>query len=557
MFAEDVQEDLNRKVCLECNRQFTGVVTACPHDGTLLITVACDPLIGTVLADNYEIISVIGHGGMGVVYKARHTLMDRVVAIKMLQAQLISDSISVKRFQQEGKATSRISHPHVITVYHFGISPSGQPFIVMDYLQGVPLAHVIKEEGHVGVERTIRIMSQACDALEHAHRQGVIHRDLKPSNIVLIRYDDEKDFVKVVDFGVAMLMVGGQDNQRLTQAGEVCGSPVYMSPEQCQGLELDRRSDIYSMGIVLYETLTGRLPFLGKTMVETMTKHIGENPPTFAEIRPDLYIPERLESVVFRCLQKDRNERHQTMEDLKKDLELSIPRPAKSQVLRSTIEIPQAVDKASAILKGFSFKHWLVIASVMTGGLVAAFNLFMHMISPVVHPPVKTQKPASPVVAPPQTENAPALTPIGAVAPVSTTKASNFIKSGAGTQASLIHKPNTTIQTVQTVLPSRRGNTSRPHQIITKRQLDANRNATSIPARKHAYSTFSPPEIVESTQMKSLTTEPKKRNKLKAPRTQKVAKQVDTVSSELSMSVRKAKRDPWDTLWDLKKRKDH
>ncbi|HEY9715465.1 MAG TPA: serine/threonine-protein kinase, partial [Chroococcales cyanobacterium] len=295
MYAEHTHDELNQKVCLECNRQFTGIAVACPHDGTLLVNVVQDPLIGTTLAGNYEIMEVIGHGGMGVVYKARHALMDRIVAIKMLQANLISDSMSVKRFQQESKAASRISHPHVITVYDFGISPQGQPYIVMDFLQGLSLADVIKNEGQVSVERTIKILSQACDALDHAHKQGVVHRDLKPTNVVLINYDDDQDFVKVVDFGVAKLMEqSGAEGQRLTQAGEVCGSPVYMSPEQCTGLELDARSDIYSMGIVIYETLTGKLPLLGKTMVETMSKHISEMPLAFNQARPDLYIPERL-----------------------------------------------------------------------------------------------------------------------------------------------------------------------------------------------------------------------------------------------------------------------
>lgn len=361
----------NEKVCLECNRQFTGIVAACPHDGTLLVSVVQDPLLGTTLAGNYEIQEVIGHGGMGVVYKARHALMDRIVAIKMLQAQLISDSMSVKRFQQESQSASRISHPNVITVYDFGISPSGQPFIVMDYLQGISLADVIKEEGQIGVERAIKILSQACDALDHAHKQGVLHRDVKPTNFVLINYDEEKDFVKVVDFGVAKLMNATPEGQRLTQAGEVCGSPVYMSPEQCTGGELDQRSDIYSMGIVIYETLTGKLPILGKTMVDTMSKHISEMPPSFAQARPDLYIPERLEQVVFRALAKDPNDRHQTMDELRIELEHAIPRPGKSQVLRSTPSDQRSpTELISNVVKGLPMKVWAAaLAVVVVSGI--------------------------------------------------------------------------------------------------------------------------------------------------------------------------------------------
>ena len=336
MVAEYLSDELNKKVCLECQRQFTGIVAACPHDGTQLVTLARDPMIGTCLMGKYDIIDVIGHGGMGVVYKGRQVLMERVVAIKMLQSQHIADSMSVKRFHQEGKASSKFNHPNIITVYDFGVTPtSGQPFIVMDYLMGIALSDLIKNEGQLGVERSIKILTQTTEALDHAHRMGVIHRDLKPSNIMLIDYEDETDFVKVVDFGVAKLITAGGEQQKLTQMGEVCGSPVYMSPEQVQGLELDNRSDIYSMGIVIYETLTGRLPILGKTMVETMSKHITEMPPRFSEIRPDLYIPERLEAVIFKAMAKSPDDRHQTMAELSRDLETAIPKAGKSQVLRT------------------------------------------------------------------------------------------------------------------------------------------------------------------------------------------------------------------------------
>jgi serine/threonine-protein kinase len=329
--------EITQKVCLECNRQFTGIVAACPHDGTLLVKLQQDSLIGTILDNSYEVISIIGHGGMGVVYKARHTLMDRIVAIKMLKSTLISDSMSVKRFQQEVKASARIDHPHAITVYNFGISPEGLPYIVMDFLQGSSLAEVIKAEGHIEVDRGVKIITQACEALAHAHKQGVVHRDLKPSNIVLTEYDEDPDFVKVVDFGVAKLMGGSADNaQRLTQTGEVCGSPVYMSPEQCMGQELDLRSDIYSMGILIYETLTGKLPLIGRTMVDTMSKHVSEMPPTFSKIRPDLYIPERIEQVVMKAMAKDPADRHQNMDELREDLENAIPKPGRSSALRHT-----------------------------------------------------------------------------------------------------------------------------------------------------------------------------------------------------------------------------
>ncbi len=394
MHAGNLHDGLDQKICLECNRQFTGVVKACPHDGAALVALARDPMIGTCLMGKYDIIDVIGHGGMGVVYKGRQVLMERTVAIKMLQSQHIADSQSVQRFLREGKASCRMNHPHVITVYDFGITPqSGQPFIVMDYLQGISLADPIKQDGQVSVERSIKILTQATDALDHAHRAGVIHRDLKPSNIMLIEYEDEKDFVKIVDFGVAQLIGAGGEQQRLTQMGEVCGSPVYMSPEQCQGLELDVRSDIYSMGIVIYETLTGRLPLIGKTMVETMSKHITDMPPRFTEIRPDLYIPERLEAVIWKAMAKDPANRHQSMAELCRDLDTAIPKPGKSQVLRTDFpSMPGEGEekkerKVSPLVLGAVAA--LVLAVVGVGGFMM-LGKKDTAVTPTVKPPVNT-----------------------------------------------------------------------------------------------------------------------------------------------------------------------
>jgi len=430
VFAEHLH-DIDRKVCLECNRQFTGIVAACPHDGANLVPLARDPMVGTCLMGKYDIIDVIGHGGMGVVYKGRQVLMDRTVAIKMLQSQHIADSMSVKRFHQEGKAASKMNHPHVITVYDFGVTPtSGQPFIVMDYLLGTDLSQIIKEEGQLGVERSLKILAQSTDALDHAHRMGVIHRDLKPSNIMLIDYEDEKDYVKVVDFGVAKLISAGGEQQRLTQMGEVCGSPVYMSPEQCQGLELDSRSDIYSMGIVIYETLTGRLPILGKTMVETMSKHITEPPPRFTEVRPDLYIPERLEAVVFKALSKNREDRHQSMAELTRDLDTAIPRAGKSQVLRTDFPtMPQSEgDKPKSPFAKFTPFHWVAIASALLLTVGIAIKMVMDgskkPTPQAIVAPVKVVEPSAVVPPVNNLSTSPATTPANAATASITSTAS-------------------------------------------------------------------------------------------------------------------------------------
>ena len=429
MVQEHLHEDLDRKECLECHREFTGIVAACPHDNSMLVPLGQrDPLIGTKLAGKYEILSLLGTGGMGVVYKGRQDIMDRIVAIKMLQSHFLNDSANVKRFQQEGRATCKLNHPHIITVYDFGISQqSGQPFIVMDYLQGVPLSDVIKQEGQVSVDRAVKIFIQAAEALGHAHKQGVVHRDLKPSNIVLINYDGDKDFVKVVDFGVAQLMedTSGEGRQRLTQMGEVCGSPVYMSPEQCQGVHLDSRSDIYSMGVVMFETLTNRLPLLGKTMVETMRRHIEETPPPFSKVRPDLYIPERVEQVILKAMAKSPDDRFQSMEQLAKELELAIPKPGRSQVLRTTpLETEETKESISSdlgkVFMGMTTTHLAiaVVSVLVLAGLVGGV-IFMLMKSPDTGG--DTTKPA-PTISPEEKspEQKPAATsPAATVAPAS------------------------------------------------------------------------------------------------------------------------------------------
>lgn len=485
MVSEEIQGRVTRKVCLACSKEFTGVVTACPHDGTILIPLQQDQLIGTKLADRYQILSVIGHGGMGVVYKARHELMEREVAIKILKADLITDSMSVKRFQQEARAACKLKHPNVITLFDFGVSPAtGQPYLVMDYLKGISLADVIKKDGHIGVDRTVRIFLQACRALEHAHNQGVIHRDLKPGNIMLTETDDEKDFVKVVDFGVAKLIGPGaeEEAQRLTQTGEVCGSPVYMSPEQCMGQTLDPRSDIYSMGVVIYETLTGKLPILGKTMVDTMSKHISEMAPSFNTVRPDLYIPERVEGVVFKALAKDPGERQQSMAELERELEWAVPKPGKSDALRRSIQpgtdfkLPprSTVTAQSQEIKvpiptkapaKAEKKPVGVIVAIVVAALVAAGGGIALML-------MNRPEPAPPAVAP-----APATTPPAATtpAPAATTAPGTATVPASTTAPGTTTVPSATRAPAATTMP-----VTPPQRPSTKPAASPSRTTSSI-----------------------------------------------------------------------------
>lgn len=285
---------------------------------------ALDLLVGQLLGGRYYVLSVLGYGGMSVVYKSKDRSTQKILAIKTLRMQGLSDELTVKRFQREAKTLTYLHHPNIVQIYDYGTTRLGQPFFVMDYYTGIDLAHVLIERQQLDVDRFGRIFFQVIDAIDHAHSKTLIHRDLKPGNIMLIDNRESREFIKVVDFGIAKFE---EEAQRLTRMGEVWGSPIYMSPEQCMGAPIDARSDVYSLGIVMYEALMGRVPFWGKNYVETMKMQIGEPPPPFKEIRPDLQIAAKLEAVIMKAIQKEPDKRYQTIADLRKDLEKALGAP--------------------------------------------------------------------------------------------------------------------------------------------------------------------------------------------------------------------------------------
>lgn len=306
-------DQADSKICLICHKAVSATHSKCPDDGGDLINTKQDRLIGETFANRYKILSVVGQGGMSTVYKAQHTYMDRIVAVKLLHPHLVSDPISVQRFQQEAKAAASLCHANIITVFDFGVTEDGLAFLVMDYLEGPSLGDLLDRAGAVPPDEAVDIFRQVLKGLCHAHRKGVVHRDLKPRNLVLAIDEDGTVQVKIVDFGIAKISPqDGSESQHLTQTGEVFGSPIYMSPEQCSGLSLDLRSDIYSWGCVMFETLTGAPPFLGKNAVETMSMHVNDDPPDFKSISPTAVIPKELQDVVFGCLRKDPKKRFQT-----------------------------------------------------------------------------------------------------------------------------------------------------------------------------------------------------------------------------------------------------
>lgn len=307
-----------RRICKICKKEFAGDVKSCPEHGGELVASSqfLDKLVGTIFAERYEILAVAGQGGMSTVYKARHTYMDRIVAVKLLHPHLVSDPISIQRFQQESKAASSLSHPNVITVFDFGVS-EGMAYLVMDYLDGPTVGDLIDQGGAVPEREALDIFRQVLRGLAHAHSKGVIHRDLKPRNLVLKVEEDGSVLLKIVDFGIAKIVPqDGEASQHLTLTGEVFGSPIYMSPEQCAGNKLDKRADFYSLGCVMYEVLTGLPPLIGSNAVETMSMHINDNAPSFRESSPGTRVTERTESVVLRCLQKKVKHRYDNAVDI-------------------------------------------------------------------------------------------------------------------------------------------------------------------------------------------------------------------------------------------------
>ncbi|HHV72240.1 MAG TPA: Stk1 family PASTA domain-containing Ser/Thr kinase [Clostridia bacterium] len=276
-----------------------------------------------LLNHRYQIIEKIGGGGMALVYKAQDTLLNRVVAIKVLHKHFCNDEEFIRRFRREAEAAASLSHSNIVNIYDIGKTEEDY-FIVMEYVEGKTLSQIINEEGPLDIDRTVEIAIQICEALEEAHKKGIVHRDIKPHNII-ITADDR---IKVADFGIAQAAT----SLTMTQPNSVLGSVHYSSPEQARGGFVDARSDLYSLGVVMYEMLTKQVPFQGENHITIALKHIQEPflPPS--QINPA--IPKNLERIVSRALEKDTMQRYQSAEELRKDLELFY---TKGQVSKETL----------------------------------------------------------------------------------------------------------------------------------------------------------------------------------------------------------------------------
>ena len=313
------------KVCVYCGTPLSVTPTRNPNLGFGHASRPNrDALIGQTVQGRFKVEELIGQGGMGKVYRARHLALDRLVCLKMLKPALLEDPTLVGRFEREAKAASRLNHPNGIQVLDFGRNDlDGSLYIVMEYVQGKDLRIVLRDEWPLPEERLCGIMAQVLAALTEAHTHNVIHRDLKPENIMVEKRRDNEDFVKVLDFGIAKIM--DSDVPGLTRNDVVCGTPQYMAPEQATGSALDPRCDLYAVGVILYQMATGHLPFDGQNSMEVLTKHVNELPTPPRVRQPDAPISEAMQSLILRALEKDPNNRPQSADEFRK-LILEVPR---------------------------------------------------------------------------------------------------------------------------------------------------------------------------------------------------------------------------------------
>lgn len=296
------------------------------NEGTATLVPRAAVTAGRVLGGRYQLDAAIGSGGMGDIYRARRLHIGDTVAVKVLRPEVVDNAQSRQRFYREARAAAMLHHPNAVVIHDFGEDSDGTAYIVMELLEGRNLRHLLVESGTVAPQRAVNIIRQACAALEAAHRGGIVHRDIKPDNIMLLDAHSGVDHVKVLDFGIAKLRDKALDTlsleKNLTNVGTVIGTPHYMSPEQCQGEPADSRSDIYSLGVVIYEMLTGVTPFVAKTPTGVAIKHVTEPPRPLTEHRPELS-PE-IEKVVLRALEKEPGARQQSALELAHDLNVAL-----------------------------------------------------------------------------------------------------------------------------------------------------------------------------------------------------------------------------------------
>ena len=314
--------------CPTCGRRYSSDFKICPEDQSPLQADTTnaeppptDPMLGHTLDNKYRLDAQLGVGGMGTVYRARHLLIDRPVAVKVLNPRFVEDEAARTRFQREARAAGRLQHTNAVTVTDFGQTSDGYVYIVMELLEGRTLRDILAKEAPLEAARSVSLMLQVSDAVAAAHEAGIIHRDLKPANIFIVQRAEVPSLVKVLDFGIAKLAAESLEEDEvkaLTQVGAMIGTPRYMSPEQCNGAELTPAADVYSLGVILYEMLTGTVPFSGSTPLAIAMKHTSELPRRPREFVAS--IPAALEDVVLHALEKRPQDRPANAAEFRQEL---------------------------------------------------------------------------------------------------------------------------------------------------------------------------------------------------------------------------------------------
>jgi serine/threonine protein kinase len=371
---------------------------------------------GALINDKYQVVSLIGSGGMGTVYRVHQVFLGKEFAFKVLDLHNRSD-VSVRRFQQEARTASQLQHPNLVEVHDFGMIADEQPYLVMDLVEGETLAQLVKTRVTLPVDYVVALAIQVGFGLLYAHDKGVVHRDIKPANILLLHPDSipSEGTVKIVDFGIAKLTQSEDGQiQSLTQTGEIFGSPLYMSPEQCRGTAVDRRSDIYSLGCVMFECLTGSPPFFGETAMATMLKRLSEAPVSLKEGSLGAEFPAQLESIVHKMLKVEPNERYQDFKDVIKDL-VGLQQSITSSGLTALDQVKEvSVTKTEINARGGSFaQHALIVALVAISSSIVTTAYDRFILFPVWesarHPPqIKPFSPGIESGAPASMESKPA-----------------------------------------------------------------------------------------------------------------------------------------------------
>jgi eukaryotic-like serine/threonine-protein kinase len=299
-------------------------------------------MIGKRINDRYKLLKRVGDGGMAIVYQAHDLILDRIVAVKILRSEFSNDEQFIKRFHREAESATSLNHPNIVSIYDVG-EEEDTYFIVMEYVEGKTLKDLIKEQGRIPIEQSLSIMKQITSAITHAHDHHIIHRDIKPHNILLNR-DGE---AKVTDFGIAMAMTSAT----ITHTNSVLGSVHYFSPEQARGGITNEKSDIYSLGIVLYEMVTGELPFSGESPVTVALKHLQEEVKSPKAINP--FIPQSIENIIYKALAKDPFHRYGSVDELEKDIDTAL---SPSRIEEPKYEPPSADEEATKVLTPISPK---------------------------------------------------------------------------------------------------------------------------------------------------------------------------------------------------------